>query len=329
MARWFCFLQAFLVVASLVGSAPSQAQAQAQEPYPKRPIRLLIGYAAGGATDVVGRMLASKLDGILGQPVVVENKVGAAGMIAAVEAKRAEPDGHTLVLIAAAHTFYPLLTSKPAYDAIADFSPISLVGIAPNVFAVSPALPVRSLSEFIALLKANPGKYSHGSSGPGSTSHFSSELFKQLAGVNMVHVPYRGSAVSLQDVVKGVIALHMDTYSTALELHRNGSVRILAVASDKRDADAADIPTAAEAGLPGMISNTYYALLGPANLPQPIVDKLAAAVSQIRRDEWFQGRMKQLLIATSEATPAQTAQFMKDEMDRWRPVIEKVGLKSD
>jgi len=320
-----CWSLACLVVISLVGVASCLAQ----DAYPTRPIRLLIGYAAGGATDVVGRLLTSKLDSILGQPVIIENRVGAAGMIAAVEAKRAEPDGYTLLLIAAAHTFYPLLTSKPAYDAIADFTPISLVGIAPNVFAVSPALPVRSLAEFITLLKANPGKYAHGSSGPGSTSHFSSELFKQLAGVDMVHVPYRGSAVSLQDVVKGVIALHMDTYSTALELHRKGSVRILAVASDQRDADAPDIPTATEAGLPGMISNTYYALLGPPNLPRPIVDKLVAAVSQIRRDEWFQNRMKQLLIATSDATPAETVRFMKAEMDRWRPVIEKAGLKAD
>ena len=326
MHRRFWLLKSFLIAAGLL-FAP--AASMAQDVYPRKPIRLLIGYAAGGATDVVGRVLASKLDALLGQPIVIENRVGAAGMIAAVEAKRAEPDGHTLVLIAAAHTFYPLLTSKPAYDAVADFSPIALVGIAPNVFAVAPNLPVRSLSEFIALLKANPGKYSHGSSGPGSTSHFSSELFKQLAGVEMVHVPYRGSAISLQDVVKGVIALHMDTYSTALELHRRGNVRILAVASDKRDADASDIPTAAEAGLPGMISNTYYALLGPPNLPQPIIDKLAATVGQIRRDEWFQSRMKQLLIATSDATPAQTAQFMKDEMDRWRPVIERGGLKSD
>lgn len=300
----------------------------AQDAYPKGPVRMIVGYSAGGATDIVARLFAAKLSEELGQPVVIENKPGAAGTVAAQEFKNTAPDGQTLLVVAASHTFYPLTTSKPVYQ-IEDFPPIAVLGISPNVFATDVKLPVKNLKEFIALLKANPGKYFHGSSGKGSTSHFSSELFRQLAGVDIVHAPFKGSSEAIQNVVNSQIALHMDTLSTALPLHRQGLVRILAIASNERDPGAPDIPTATEEGLPGMVSNTYYALVAPPGLPQPIMDKIAAASKKAQQSPEFQNRMKELMIRTSDASPAESLQFMKDEMKRWGEVARKGNLKID
>lgn len=306
----------------------STGMSYAQTAYPTAPVRLVVGYSAGGATDIAARLYADKLTGILGQPVVVENRPGAAGTVAAQEFLNIEPDGHALLVVAASHTFYPLTTRSPVYK-LEDFKTIALMGVAPNVFATDPALGVSTFQEFVDLIKANPGKYFHGSSGVGSTSHFSTELFKQLGGLDMVHVPFPGSARALQAVMNGEIALHMDTLSTAKSHHDQGNVRILAIAAAERDPGAPDIPTAEEAGMPGMVSNTYYALVGPRDLPQEIIDKLAEAIAAVRDDEDFKTRMADLMIIIDDASPDETMQFMLNETARWKDVADKAKIFTD
>ncbi|TVR08236.1 MAG: tripartite tricarboxylate transporter substrate binding protein [Salinarimonadaceae bacterium] len=309
---------------ALCGALAAPA-ANAAEDYPQGPVRLIVGYSAGGATDIVSRIFADRLSPLLGQPVIVENRPGAAGTVAAQEFLTLEPDGHTLLVVAASHTFYPLTTAEPVYQ-LEDFKTIGLLGVASNVFATDPDLPVDDFAGFLALLRDNPGQYFHGSSGVGSTSHFSSELFQQLADVDMVHVPFPGSARALQAVMGGEIAMHMDTMSTAMPHHEQGTIRILAIAAEERDPGAPDIPTATEAGLPGMVSNTYYALVGQADLSDAIVDKIASAWAEIRADEGFQQRMRELRVPTSDASPEETMQFMLNETAIWRDVAERAGL---
>jgi tripartite-type tricarboxylate transporter receptor subunit TctC len=325
-SRWLRAAMRLVLVSGFSFGALAGAHAQAD--YPTGPVRLIVGYTAGGATDIVARLFGAKLSEQLGKPVVIENRPGAAGTVAIQEFKNMPPDGQALLVVAASHTFYPLTTSKPIYQ-IEDFPPIALLGVSPNVFATDPKLPSKDLKEFIALLKASPGKYFHGSSGKGSTSHFSSELFRQLAGVDIGHAPFKGSAEAIQNVSNSQIALHMDTLSTALSLHKQGLVKILAIASTERDAGAPEIPTAIEAGLPGMVSNTYYALVAPKRLPQPVMDKVAKASQAAIASPDFQSRMKELMIRTSDASPAATLQFMNDEMKTWSEVAKKGNLKID
>ncbi|WP_454733696.1 MULTISPECIES: Bug family tripartite tricarboxylate transporter substrate binding protein [Cupriavidus] len=263
----------------LIAAAAWSGTAPAAEAYPSRPIHLIVPYAAGGTTDIVGRAFALELGKRLGQPVVVDNRAGAGGMIGAAAVARAEADGYTLgIATVSTLATAPLTSRKPAYDPMADFTPVSLIAFVPNVVTVNPNIPARTLQEFIALLKANPGKYSYATSGVGSIAHLDGELFKRLTRTEIAHVPYRGSGPALADTVAGQVAAQFDNVSSSLAFIKSGKLRALAVASAKRIPELPDVPTYAEAGLPEMNNMAWFGLAGPAGLP-PAVRKVLGDAS--------------------------------------------------
>ncbi|WP_420997675.1 Bug family tripartite tricarboxylate transporter substrate binding protein [Cupriavidus sp. 30B13] len=278
-ARHRLFLGLFLFCAATVAAA---------ETFPAKPIHLIVPYASGGTTDIVGRAMALELGKRLGQPVVVDNRGGAGGMIGAAAVARADPDGYTLgIATVSTLATAPLTSRKPSYDAMTDFTPISLIAFVPNVLTVNPGVPARSMAEFIALLKANPGKYSYATSGVGSIAHLDGELFKRLTQTQMTHVPYRGSGPALSDTVAGQVAAQFDNVTSSLAFIKSGKLRALAVASTRRIPELPDVPTYAEAGLPEMNNMAWFGLVGPRNLPPEVRKILGDAVTNALRSPEF------------------------------------------
>jgi tripartite-type tricarboxylate transporter receptor subunit TctC len=255
-----------LAAGTAVLAAPSIARAQAK--YPAQPIRLVIPFPPAGPTDIIGRMTAEKLTGVLGQNVLVDNKAGAAGSIGAVEVKNAKPDGYTLLFATSStHAINPTAFAKPPYDPVKDFTPVSSICVNPLVLVAHPSMP-ETLMGLVDLMKKNPGKYSYGSSGMGGITHLAGEYLKaSVGGMNVEHVPYRGSMPALQDMMAGNVAWMFETMSTSLQLHRSGRVRILGFAHSVRTPAAPDIPTIIEAGVPGYEAYTFNLILAPGSTP--------------------------------------------------------------
>jgi tripartite-type tricarboxylate transporter receptor subunit TctC len=318
-----------LLLAAGIGALAAPAIARAEAKYPDRTIRLVVPFPAGGATDVVGRMFADKLTQRLGQTVIVDNKSGAAGSIGAVEVKNAKPDGYTLlVATSSTHAINPTAFVQPPYDPIKDFTPISSVCINPLVFFTHPSMPP-TMMELVELTRRNPGKYSYGSAGIGSIIHLAAEYLKgSIGGMDVVHVPYKGGAPAIQDVVAGNIAWSMETFSTTLQLHRAGKLRILAFCHSRRASIAPEIPTMIEAGVPGYEAYTFSLILGPAGMPQNVIDTLDNASRQALADpatiQFLEGNAA---IPTPDTTPERTSQFIKDELAKWAPVIRAADVK--
>ena len=312
-----------------IGLWPPHA-ALAQGKYPERPIRLVVPFAPGGETDLIGRLWAQKVAPHLGGTIVVENKAGAGGSVATAEVARAKPDGYTLLSgQTTTHVINPIAMSKPPYDPIKDFVPIGVVSTTPTSILVHPSVPAKNLQELIALAKANPGKYSFGSAGSGTITNLTGELFKlQAGGLNIVHVPYKGGAPAIQDVVAGHIPMATLILSSALPHHRSGRVRILAVCNPTRVASASDIPTAAEAGMPGMQVQVFNAIFVPAGTPQPIINALHQATVKAKSEEAFRQDLERAgaeLVADSD--PKKAAEFIRSEIIRWTPIIKATGFK--
>lgn len=308
---------------------PSLGSAQAK--YPEKPVRLLIPFPPGGPTDLFGRKFADKIGPVLGQQMIVENRAGGAGSIGAAEAARAKPDGYTLLFATSStHAMNPTSMPNVPYDAVKDFSPVALVGIVPLVLAVHPAVPAKDLREWTALIKANPGKYSFGSSGAGGITHLGGELYKQQAGnLDLLHVPYKGSNPALQDTLSGHIPMLMETFGTTLQHHRAGKLRILAVFNTKRSEAASDIPTAIEQGVPEAVAYTFNMVTAPAGTPKPAIDALLAATHKVMADQAFLADLKSLAIEpVSDSDPAKAEQFVKDEIRKWAPIIKATGTVS-
>ncbi|MGZ5233329.1 MAG: Bug family tripartite tricarboxylate transporter substrate binding protein, partial [Burkholderiales bacterium] len=256
-----------MAAATLVAAA--HGVAFAAQAYPTRPIRIVVAYTPAGATDILARVIGQKMNEAWGQPVIIENRPGANGNIGTEYAAKAAPDGHTFLMTTAGpHGINPSLYRKLGYDAVKDFTAVSLVALVPNILVVSNALPVKNVKELIAYAKANPGKLSYGSPGAGSTAHLSMELFKSMTGTNLVHVPYKGSAGVLTDVMGGQIAATMDNMPAYLPQVKAGKIRALAVTPNKRSPAAPDIPTVAEAGVPGYNSSAWFGLVAPAATPK-------------------------------------------------------------
>jgi tripartite-type tricarboxylate transporter receptor subunit TctC len=317
-----------LLAASLAAAA-APAIARADDKYPSRSVRLVVPFAPAGPTDIIGRMTAEKMTALLGQTMLVDNKAGAAGSIGAVEVKNAKPDGYTFLFApSSTHAINPTAFVKPLYDPIRDFTPISSICVNPLVLVVNPSMP-DTVMGLVELMKKNPGKYSYGSSGAGSILHLAAEYLKrEVGGMDVEHVPYKGSMPALQDMMSGNIAWMFETFSTTLQLHRAGKARILAYAHAKRAVIAPEIPTMIEAGIPGYEAYTFNLILGPAGLPQNVVDVVDQASRKLMADPSAIKFLEDIAaVPTVDTTPARTAKFIKDELAKWAPIIKSSGVR--
>jgi tripartite-type tricarboxylate transporter receptor subunit TctC len=325
-------MRAVRLTFALLVSALTAATAQAEGAYPNRVIRLIVPFPAGGATDVFARQYAARMSALLAQQVIVDNKTGASGTIGSAEAARAEPNGYTaLFATASVFALYNLMSKKPQFDTLKDFAPIAEVGASPVIFAVHPSVP-GDLKTVLAYAKANPGKLQYGSPGTGTYLHLAMEMLKHEAGdVDIAHIPYRGGAPAIADLVAGQVPMLVDAVSTSLQQHRAGRMRILAVASPKRSSLAPDIPTVDEAlGSKGFVAALWNAVAVPAGTAVEVIDKLHAATAAAMADRSFTGQLLEMGIEpTIGATPESTREFIAKERARWKPVVEATGVSTD
>jgi tripartite-type tricarboxylate transporter receptor subunit TctC len=313
--------------AGLVSALPGHARAQnPTQAWPARFVRLVVPFAAGGANEAFARNLAARLSEIWGQQVVIENKPGAGGNIGAEAVARSEPDGYTMLIASFPHAVARFLYPSLGYDLIADLAPVTLIGLTPNIMVVPNSSPARSVAEFIAHAKAN--KVTFASSGVGTSIHLSGELFKRVAGIEMTHVPYRGGAPALNDLIPGRVDLMFNVMSSVLPQVRAGQMRGLAVTTAKRVPAAADFPTFAEAGLPGFEVTGWFGFFVPAKTPPEIVARIHADTNTALADPALRGRLENLGIVVVGSTPAELAAFLKAEMDKWGPVIKEAGIRA-
>ena len=302
-------------------SSPAGAQA-----WPSKPIRWVVPYTAGGLTDSVTRLTLEKTN--VGQTFVVDNKPGANSLIGAEAVATATPDGYTFLTVIAAHAANKTLyDGKLKFDPVTSFAPVSLVGIAPIMILVSNDMPVKSVGELIDYAKKNPGKISFGSSGVGSAAHLSTELIMQVTGTKMVHVPYKGTAPALNDLMAGNLQLLLDVPIGTMSQVRAGKARALAMMSKDRVPGAEDVPTIVESGGPLIESSSWVMFMAPAATPKEIVDKLGAEVAKAVKDDALRKRLAEQAVIPVGATPAETVKFLNDEVEKWRKVITTAGVK--
>jgi tripartite-type tricarboxylate transporter receptor subunit TctC len=319
---------ATLLTSLLIANWPTQAQ----DNYPSRPVRMIIPFAAGGPTDIVGRIMGAKMGEVLRQQFVVEDRTGAGGNIGADAVAKAQPDGYTILMATVStNAINPGLYTHLPYDPINGFAPIGRVGVTPTLLLVNPSVPVKDVKGLIALLKANPGKYTFGSSGLGSILHLCGEEFKAKAGgLDAVHVPYKGSAPMDTDLMGGQIAWAFDATPTAMPLAKSGKLRALGAGMAQRLAAMPDLPTLQEQGLPGYECYTWNVFLAPAGTPQPVVNKLNAAVNKALADPVVSSALEKAGIdPTPGSTPQSTGEFVKTELAKWAPIIKASGAHID
>ena len=303
------------------------AAAAAAQSYPSKPVRIMVGANAGGGTDIIARMLAEKYQAAMGQPFVVENKPGASNTIAADLTAKAAPDGHTLLLATNTGAAIAPHLIKLAYDPNKDLIPVALVVVVPNVLVVGPNVPANNVRDLIVLMKAKPDGFSYGSSGVGSTQHLAGEAFNLAAGTKAVHVPYKGSAQALADLVGGQIQLDFDTTSSAMAFIKGGKVKALAVMSPKRTPELPDVPTMAEAGVPGVEMTTWYGLFVTAGTPKAVVDKLYAETMKAIAQPDVQKRLIGLGGEPGNASQAEFVSLVKSDYDRFGKLIKDANVK--
>ena len=319
-------------MAGITGGVASLAlsRADAQAPYPSRTIKLIVPYPAGGTTDLLSRLVADQIKNGLGAIFVVENKPGAGTTLGAEQVARSEPDGYTLLMATSTTlAINKTLYKKLAYDPVRDFTPVALVAGVPFALIVNPSLPVRTLAEFIAYAKANPG-LAYGSAGAGSPQHLGAEMLRTAAGIDIRHVPYRGSVPAMLDIIAGHIPFMVVDLQPALQQIREGKVRVLGVTTPKRVAAAPDIPTLSEAGLPGFELVAWQGVVAPAGVPQPIVEQLAAQITKLVADPATREKLTALsLEPLTGSTPDSFAAFVKTEVERWAAVVKASGAEAD
>lgn len=313
-----------LAAGALALGAGSAALAQA---YPSKPIRLIVPFAAGGTTDIIARVVADPLGKALGQSVVVDNKGGAGGVIGATEAARAAPDGYTISMATVSTTAAnPAINKSVPYNPVTDFVPIINIAATPNVIVAHPSFPGKTYKDFLALLKKEPGKYSYASSGAGGIGHMQTELFKTLAGVSILHIPYRGAGPALNDTVAGQVPLMFDNLPSALPFIQQKRLVPLVVAAPQRVAGLPDVPTFKEVGLEPVNRMAYYGLLAPKGTPKEVVDKLNAAVKKVLAEPAVKKRIEETGSLIVANTPDEFAKQIKDEFDIYKDVVTKQNL---
>ena len=322
MKRLYSVCFALLVTGLADPSAHAQSLAST---YPSRPVRMIIPYPAGGTTDVIGRMLAQQLGEAWQQPVVVENKAGAAGVVGSEYVAKSPADGYTILMgSGTTHSSGPAVNPRIPYS-MSDFTPVSLVATFPNLLLVNPSVPAKTLPEFIALLKANPNKYNFASSGVGGTLHLAAELFMIMSNTKMVHVPYKGPSAALTDVVAGRVECEFDNMATGWPLAQSGKLRALGVTSAKRSPAAPDVPAIAEV-LPGYEADSWVGLLMPAGAPAELVKKVADETRRVVLEPEFTRKLQELGSAPGGDAPEEFADFIKQDTDRWRKVVQAAGI---
>ncbi|MEI6301068.1 MAG: tripartite tricarboxylate transporter substrate binding protein [Betaproteobacteria bacterium] len=312
-----CALFAFIALAA--------GFAQGQQ-YPTKPIRIIVPFAPGGGSDLIGRLIAQKLTGRLGQQVIVENKPGAGGNLGAEQAVKAAADGYTLLLVAGSYTVNPSLY-KLSWDSANDISPIIQLSQGPFLVAVHPSVPAKTLKEFIELAKKQPDKFSYASSGSGSITHLATELFLDMAKIKAVHVPYKGTGPALNDAIAGNVQLIFGSVSTTLQHVKSGRLRALAVTTAKRIPAAPEVPTVAEAGVPGYDVVLWHGLVAPKGVPKAIIDKLNAAANEALTAKDTADLLASDGVSPAGGTPEQFQATIKTDIERWRKVVQQANVK--
>ena len=298
--------------------------------YPVKPIRWIVPYTGGGITDVVTRVVTQKMSGPLGQQIVVDNRPGANSILGSDLAAKAAPDGYTMVTVIAGYAAnVTLYQGKLPFDPRKDLVPVSLAGIAPLIMTANPNLPAKDAKELIAYAKANPGKLNFGSSGIGAAAHLTTELFKQTVGIDMVHVPFKGTAPALTALMANDIQILVDVPSTLMPHVRGGKIKALAMFSKERIQGAAEVPTMAEAGGPSLESSTWVLFMAPGGTPKPIIDRLAAETAKAINESDIKERFNQIGIVPVGNSPAQAAKFLEEEVTKWAKVITTAGVKAE
>jgi tripartite-type tricarboxylate transporter receptor subunit TctC len=318
----------FLHLAAGVAALPTASRFAWAQAYPSRPVRLIIGYPPGGSADITARLTGQWLSERLGQPVVIESRPGAATNLATEAVVRASPDGYTLLLVAPANAINATLYDKLSFDFLRDIVPVAGIIRFPNVVVVNPSLPIKTIPELIAYAKANPGKLNMASSGNGSTIHMSGELFKMLTGINMVHVPYRGGAPALTDLIAGQVHVMFDNIPTSAEHIKAGRLRGLAVTSAARSEVLPDLPTVADV-LPGYEASAWYGLGVPKNTPDEVIDKINKGMNAVLADPKSQARFAELGASLLPGSPADFSRLVADETEKWGKVVRFSGAKPD
>ena len=310
--------------------AANVASAQtAATPFPDKPLRIVVTFTTGGAPDTLARILSEKLSNVWGQPVIVDNRPGAGGNTGADFVAKAPGDGYTIVVgTVGTHSINPAMYSKMPYDAVKDFAPITLLATTPNMLVINNDVPAKNLKDFIALGKKE-GKMTFASSGSGTSIHVSGELFKTMTGIDMVHIPYKGRATAIPDVLGGRVTMMFDNMPSSLSLVREGKLRALGVTSSVRSPAAPEIPTIAESGLPGFDAVSWFALFAPASTPKPIIDKWQTEVRRILKLPDVAKRLADAGLDAVGGTPDELAAYQKSEITKWAKVVKDSGAKAD
>jgi len=317
-------MKTFIALLAVLLATPSQAQ------LPTKTMHMLVGFAPGGANDILGRIVAAKLAESAGHPAIVENKPGNSGLIAATELAKSAPDGTTLMLgSTGTQTMAPHLTRRLGYDAQKAFAPVSLVGSTPNALVVRATLPVQNVEELIELAKRRPGLLSYASSGSGTTLHLAGVLFSEMAEVKLLHVAYKGNAPALNDLIGGQVDMMFSALPPLLPLAKGGKLRILGVASPDRNRSAPELPTIAEQGMPDYESSTWYGVFAPAGTPPPVVEALSAAIRKAIADAKTREAISNQGVDPQGSTPAEFAQLFAADYARWGKVIREAHIKPD
>ncbi|WP_019701944.1 tripartite tricarboxylate transporter substrate binding protein [Paracidovorax oryzae] len=316
-----------IAAAAACALLPGLAAAQA---FPSKPITIIVPFAAGGTTDILARIIAQGMGAELGQSVVVDNRAGAGGNIGGQVAARAPADGYTLFMgTVGTHAINAALYKKMPFDPIKDFAPLTRVANVPNLLVANPAQPFKTVQELIAYAKANPGKINFGSSGSGSSIHLSGELFKSMAKVDMQHVPYKGSAPAVTDLLGNQIAIMFDNMPSAIQHVRSGKLRAIAVTTARRSPELPDVPTIAEAGVPGYEATSWFGMFAPAATPAPVVAQLNATIVKVLAQPDIKKKLAEQGAEAAGETPAQFADFIQKESVKWGKVVKESGASVD
>jgi len=318
-----------LLLLSVGVAATLLAGAAVGQPYPSKPVKLIVTYPPGGSSDIMARILGQKLSDLWGQPVVVENKPGAAGSIGMEYAAHQTPDGYSFVIANLGPAVINPILSKVPYDVERDFVPVSLIATGPNILVVNPSSPAKTLGELIAYARANPGKLNFGSGGPGSIAHMSGEMLKSLAHVDIVHIPYKGGILSVNDLIAGHVDMVFSDALPVMQHIRAGKLRALATTGPERSPLAPDIPTCVESGVPGLVAVNWWGVLLPAGTPKPIADKFHDDLVKVMQQAEVREKFASLGVDAVSGTPAELAAYMKSEAAKYAKLIKEANIRAE